>query len=618
MGKDSFINEITGIKNELPMDLTTYPKGNYNRFPSFVPSDGRIERGYDKLADRIVKNISNGLRVLMIDGYHGIDWEEFRSGLNNNLTGKDIISEWISMNSCLAGEEEILNRMENFLGNNDRIFGSHFPAGPEVFFDYQKLADLRIETAIKRGKNAGSLTIIYGTGAGLLELWDELFYIDIAKDIIQEKFRESKINNIRSSKEISFEEFYKRAYFVEWPALNRLKQRLLPKIDCYIDGNSTKNISFMAGDDFRCALKEISGSPFRVRPWFFPGPWGGKFMQGHMELDPNAPNFAWSFELIVPENGITFEKDGNKLECTFDTLMFQENERVLGKEESKQFKYEWPIRLDYLDTIDGGNLSLQVHPKQNYIQRNFGETYTQDETYYISSAKPGAKVYLGLTENCDLKEFRTKLEDSMKNGEEVNIEKYVNWETSKPHDLFLIPNGTIHCSGEGNLVLEISATPYIFTFKIYDYLRRDLEGNLRPINIERGFENIRPERRKSWVQKNLVAKSKIIAECEGWREEVLYDKPFTFYNINRVEFLSEYSFDTKGKSYTINLVQGENITIESENGKSTDLTFLESMIIPSATGKVRFINNSGEICKVVKVYVKPGIGNILPLNDPIE
>ena len=604
--------------NLLPKSMSKYSKGAYDRFPVFTPDEGIIKSGFDNLVEEIVGKMKYGLRVLMIDGYHGIDWDCFYDELNKSFIKKNTIVEWIPVNDCLATEEIIYQRIKPFLGGDDRIFGLHFPAGPEIFFDLKKLVDLRIETSIKRGKKAGSLTIVYGTGAGLLELWDELYYVDIAKDFIQEKFRESKINNIGCSKDISFEEFYKRAYFIEWPALNRLKQRLLPKIDYYIDGNSIRNISFMAGDNFRSALKEISASPFRVRPWFFPGPWGGKFMQGHMELDPNAPNFAWSFELIVPENGITFEKNGNKLECTFDTLMFQENERVMGKEESKQFKYEWPIRLDYLDTIDGGNLSLQVHPKQNYIQRNFGETYTQDETYYISSAKPGAKVYLGLTENCDLKEFRTKLEYSMKNGEEVDIEKYVNWEPSKPHDLFLIPNGTVHCSGAGNLVLEISATPYIFTFKIYDYLRRDLDGNLRPINIERGFENIRPERRKSWVQKNLVAKPEIIAEGSDWKEEILYNKPFTFYNIHRIEFLSEYSFDTKGKSYTINLVEGEQITIESENGRKIDLSFLETMIIPAAAGKVRLTNKSVRLCKIIKVYVKLGIGNKLSLNDPIE
>ncbi len=129
-------------------------------------------------------------------------------------------------------------------------------------------------------------------------------------------------------------------------------------------------------------------------------------MQGHMGLDPSQPNFAWSFEMIVPENGIILEKEKKRLEFSFDFLMYQENKKVLGKKLAKQFKYEWPIRLDYLDTIDGGNLSTQVHPRPNYIREMFGETYTQDETYYIVASKPDAHVYLGLTKNCNPNEFK--------------------------------------------------------------------------------------------------------------------------------------------------------------------------------------------------------------------
>jgi mannose-6-phosphate isomerase class I len=604
--------------NLLPESLKVYPKGDYNCFPAFTPTTGKIKSGFDELSSEIIDKMKTGLRVLMIDGYHGVDWINFQDKLNESLNNSGTTAEWVSMNDCLADEEIIYQRIKSFLGGDDRIFGTHFPSTPEVFFNYEKLAQKRIEAAVKRGTITQTLTIFFGTGAGLLELWDELFYIDIPKDVIQNKFREGSVNNIGISKEVDFEEFYKRAYFVEWPALNRLKQRLLQSIDMFLDGTSIENISFMNGTDLRTALHEISETPFRVRPWFFPGPWGGKFMQGHMALDPDEPNYGWSFELIVPENGVRFEKDGTMLECSFDTLMFQENKRVLGVEEAKQFKYEWPIRFDYLDTIDGGNLSTQVHPRQNYIQKEFGETYTQDETYYVTIAKPDAKVYIGLTEDCDPEEFRNALDESMQTSKEVDVEKYVNWEPSNPHDLFLIPNGTVHCSGKGNLVLEISATPYIFTFKIYDYLRRDLEGNLRPINVERGFDNIRFERRKNWVKENLIAKPEIVSEGTDWKEESLYNKPYSFYHINRVQFESEYEFDTNGKSYTINLVEGDRITLESENRRVTNLSFLETMIIPAATGKVKLINQSNRTCKVVKVYVKDRIGISVPLNDPIE
>jgi len=601
----------------LPERMTKFPRGSFDTFPKFTIINGIIEKGYDALCKNIIEEIPEGLRVLVIDGYQGTHWEEFISGLNEALRSRNILPELINMADAYASEKEIYDRIEKFLGGNDPIFGKHYPLGPEYLFDADKISEFRITSSIRRGTKSNKLTIIYGTGASLIEQFDKLWYIDVPKDYIQEYARRGELTNLGSTETASFGSFYKRSYFVEWPALNRLKKQVVPSLDLFIDLQNPEEPTAINGDDFRNALKEISETPFRLRPWFFPGPWGGKFMQGHMGLDPEAPNFAWSFEMIVPENGIIIEKDNVTLEFSFDCLMYLYNRNVLGNDASKQFKYEWPVRFDYLDTIDGGNLSVQVHPQPDYIRKEFGETFTQDESYYICASKPGSQVYLGLTEECDPEEFRKTLEDSIKNGLEVNIEKFVNQEPSKPHDLFLIPNGTVHCSGEGNLVLEISATPYIFTFKIYDYLRRDLEGNLRPINIRRAFENIRFKRRKKWVQENLIAKPRVIKSGDGWQEVVLYDAPFTFYNIHRIEFDNEFVMNTNGIAYSTNLVQGEKVEIHSGNGRISKLSYLETMIIPAAADEIRIINMGKYPCKMVMVYVKPGIGITEPLNNPL-
>lgn len=600
----------------LPERMNKFPRGLFDTFPRFSITKGVIEKGYKLLAESVYNEIPRGLRVLVIDGYQGTHWKEFISGITDALREFSINAEFINAAEAYATEEEISRRIEPFLGGNDPLFGTHYPFGPEYLFDPSKLSQLRISASVKRGNKAENLTVIYGTGSALVELYDKLWYIDIPKDYLQEDARNGQLSNLGTSQSVSFGNFYKRSYFVEWPALNRLKKEVIPALDLFIDLQDPKEPTFIDGNDFREALYEISQTPFRLRPWFFPGPWGGKFMQGHMGLNPDEPNFAWSFEMIVPENGIIIEKNNVTLEFSFDCLMYLQNRNVLGESAAKQFKYEWPVRFDYLDTINGGNLSVQVHPCPDYIRTQFGETYTQDETYYICTSKPGAQVYIGLTEECDPAEFRKALETSIEQGKEIEVEKYVNREPSKPHDLFLIPNGTVHCSGEGNLVLEISATPYIFTFKIYDYLRRDLEGNLRPINVARGFENIRFERRKKWVQENLVAKPRVVKSGKDWQEVVLYDAPFTFYNIHRIEFETEYIMDTNGVAYSTNLVQGERVEIHSQNGRVTKLSYLETMIIPAASGAIRIVNKGKSPCKMVMVYVKPMIGITQPLNDP--
>jgi len=599
----------------VPSELKEYPRGLYNPFPAFTVGKGQIGSGYERLAKSIRDGLSDGLRVLVIDGYQGIEWQILQAELERELQALDIRAEWIDFSQCLVGAEEIHARIESFLGGDDRLFGTHYPFGPEVFFDVNRVAQMRIRASVYRGAAVGRLVIIYGTGAGLIEIWDRLWYLDIPKDVIQENARKGQAFNIGMAEYQGFESFYKRSYFVEWPALNRQKRRLLPDIDLFIDFQKPANPVMIFGADFRANLSELARSAFRVRPWFYPGPWGGKYMQGHMGIHPEAPNIAWSFEIIVPENGIVFADKGQRLEFSFDFLMYQENRQVLGKQAADQFIYEWPIRLDYLDTIDGGNLSTQVHPRPDFIRENFGETYTQDESYYILNAKPGARVYLGLTDDCDPDEFRRKLEQSVESGVPVDMDKYVNSEPSKPHDLFLIPNGTVHGSGKDNLVLEISATPYIFTFKIYDWLRKNLEGKFRPLNIDRAWQNIRFERRSKWVKENLIARPRLIAAGAGWKKYLLADRKENWWNVQRIEFKNEFSMATNDRAYAANLVEGEKVAVITANGREYPLAYAESMIIPAAAKKFTVKNRGERPCKLLLIFVRPGVGKEKPLND---
>jgi hypothetical protein len=602
----------------LPENANSYPRGLYNAYPTFLVTRQRIHEGTVTLADRVLERLGGGLRVVAIDGFHGVDWGALQSNLQRALLAVGVRGRWLRMADALRSPAELQITAEPFLGGDDRLFGIHFPLGLECLFDARLMHELRVECARVRGRaSSDEVLVLFGPGAGLVEVYDEVWYVDIPKDLIQDHARRKQIGNLGDPSVRGFEEFYKRSYFFDWPALNRQKKALLSSCDVFIDGRSVENPAWMTGEDFRAAMHELSGSPFRPRPWFMPGPWGGKFMMGHMGLDGSLPNAAWSYELIVPENGIVLERDGRRLECTFDSVMFLEHRRVLGAA-ADHFRHEWPIRLDYLDTVDGGNLSTQVHPRPDYIRGNFGETFTQDEAYYITIAKPDARVYLGLSENATRAEFERAVSQSEEEGVPVDIDRFVHSEPSRPHDLFLIPNGTIHCSGKGNLVLEVSATPYIFTFKIYDYLRRDLSGGFRALNIRRAFDNIRFDRTATWVRENLVARPRLLREGPGWKEYILADREESFYNIHRVDFEREFSYECVGRAFAANLVEGDRVSVIAQNGRDTQLAFLESMVIPAATGRFTVRPAGSRSYKLLLVYVRPGVGITDPLNMPIE
>ena len=200
-------------------------------------------------------------------------------------------------------------------------------------------------------------------------------------------------------------------------------------------------------------------------------------MKKYCDLNPKEKNYAWCFDCVPEENSLLLKFGNTVFETPSINLIFLKPKLLLGDAVEARFGKEFPIRFDFLETIEGGNLILQVHPTNEYIREHFGMTYTQDESYYILDAEDDACVYLGLKEGISSCEMILELNDAQNGKSSFDAEKFVEKFPLKKHDHILIPAGTVHCSGKNSMVLEISATPYIFTFKLWDWAEWDLMEN---------------------------------------------------------------------------------------------------------------------------------------------
>lgn len=573
----------------LPVEKEEEVEG-YDVFPTFKIGEGKVAEGFLSLANWLQK-----YDQVILEGDPGVCWSSFTSQLYEALQRNNLKVTFIDVQEALRSVDQVDAMLAPYLGGDDPIFGRVYDGSLQDFFDQEKLNSI---IPAKEG-----LTILYGSGAALAN-WDcPVVFLEVPKNEVQYRSRAGVVCNIGETEPAPPKQQYKRFYFVDWIVMNKHKKAWLPKVSAVVDEQRGTDITWMLGDDFRSALKQASENVFRVRPWFEAGAWGGNWIKDHIGgISPDVPNYAWSFEFITPENGIVFESDKKLLEVSFANLMHYDNQAILGKA-AECFGDEFPIRFDFLDTFDGGNLSLQCHPTNAYIKDNFGESFTQDETYYILDAKEDAKVYLGFQEHVKEEQFRSVLEQSAAEKEAIEVEDFIQVFPAKKHDLFLIPNGTVHCSGTNNMVLEISSTPYIYTFKMYDWLRLDLDGNPRPLNIARAFDNLNFKRKGEAVARELISQQSVMQEGADWKLVNLTTHPEHFYAIHRFEFDKVVQAETEEQCHILSLVEGSSILVRTGDVEQ-QVSYAETFVVPAAAGSYTLINMGPSQAKVIKAFVK--------------
>jgi len=468
----------------------------YNLRPEIkINHEAQTWENYDQIIEELNNQLANEKKTIVVECYPGVDLEELEERLLAKLTDVCLVKA-----DDYAYDAETVTKKISANLTEDRVFGIMSHATLDEFYPEYEVQQLQKKLSEEKRN-----VVVYGTGATILQPdFDILCYADLTRWEIQKRHRAGMPNWKAANEQEDNLKKVKRGFFFEWRVADRLKQKLTERIDYLIDTNVPNQVKMVDGASYRVALDQIVEQPFRLVPYFDASVWGGQWMKKEFNLDPDQENFGWAFDGVPEENSLCLDFSGTKIEIPAINVVHQRSVPLLGKKVQARFGNEFPIRFDYLDTVGGGNLSLQVHPRVDYIQDKFGMPYTQNESYYILQASEKSTIYLGVKEGTDKAELFNELRKAEKGDYRFPDEKYINCFPIKKHDHYSIPEGTIHCGGPDTVVLEISQTPYIFTFKLWDWERLGLDGVPRPVHLTHGEANVNTDYDTEWVQENLI------------------------------------------------------------------------------------------------------------------
>lgn len=574
-------------------------KSNYDKRPAVTIGKGFILEGWKSISSFVSGKVEHA-KLLTVDCYTGVYYDLLKSKLQeiNNARLIDTLEIFKSENEINALTEQFLTE--------DILFGFYSNLSISDYFDEEKLRFARESI-----EQASGTVIVFGYGAQYVTTGDINIYADMPRWEIQQRMRRKEVNGLGvNNKEETFSLQYKRGLFNDWKALDKHKKTIYDTVDFWLDTVKVDLPKLIDKETFFKGMDKAASSPFRLVPFFDPAPWGGQWMKEVCDLDRSVSNFGWCFDCVPEENSLLLKINDIEFEMPSVNLVYTRSRELLGDPVEARFGKEFPIRFDLLDTIGGGNLSLQVHPTAEYARENFGLAYTQDESYYIMDTKEDTYVYLGLRNDINPDEMVADLNKAQKDPFFVfDVDKYVNKVPVKKHDHFLIPGGTVHCSGKDTLVLEISSTPNLFTFKLWDWQRLGLDGKPRPINVDRGKKVIVWGRDTGFTYRELVNKVKILNDTGTVREEKTGLHKNEFIETRRHIFTEKATHYTNDSVNVLNLVEGDSVIVESLNGDFEPFVvhYAETFVVPARikTYTVRpYGNSKGNECITIKASVR--------------
>jgi mannose-6-phosphate isomerase len=207
--------------------------------------------------------------------------------------------------------------------------------------------------------------------------------------------------------------------------------------------------------------------------------WGGDRIIPFKHLDTQMEAVGESWEISGVKGNETIVANGKDKGKSLNQLVREQKGRLVGEENYQRFGDEFPLLIKFIDARQ--DLSIQVHPDDEIAQRH-GKSHGKTEMWYAFASAPGAVLYNGLKRQLTPEVYEQMVEN------DTITEALARYEVSEG-DVFFIPAGRIHAIGAGCFVAEIQQTSDI-TYRIYDYKRKDKNGNYRELHTKEAAESI--------------------------------------------------------------------------------------------------------------------------------
>ncbi len=207
--------------------------------------------------------------------------------------------------------------------------------------------------------------------------------------------------------------------------------------------------------------------------------WGGDKIIPFKHLNEKLENVGESWEISGVKDNETIVAEGEFKGKSLNDLVREQKEKLVGKENYQRFGDEFPLLIKFIDARQ--DLSIQVHPTDEIAHRQ-GKSRGKTEMWYALEPTPGAQLYNGLKQQITPEQYKAMVEN------DTITDALARYEVNEG-DVFFIPAGRIHAIGAGCFVAEIQQTSDV-TYRIYDFKRKDKNGNYRELHTQLASESI--------------------------------------------------------------------------------------------------------------------------------